>query len=166
MMDHRDLRYGVLPPETPSWTYKKSPSVGLRRQKTIDSVRAALHFVAPHYIENLVLHYVHNEQCKDIARRLGVAQGTVLSRLHRAREQFAGSYHRLKEDPSAAAQTDLDFELIFNPPQHIPADAAAPGAKKQRRSRSLGDALPADRPTVRRRGRRPIGSGRRPSASH
>lgn len=77
------------------YTESVSPDPGpderLERDGTCRAVRKAVLALPPRFRETAVLHYFADMPIKDIARVVGVSEGTVKSRLHRARTRLEHS---------------------------------------------------------------------------
>ena len=65
-----------------------SPPLALLLEHVDDSVRRALRRVPDLYRTPFLLSVIDELSCSEIARRLGVPEGTVMSRIHRARERL------------------------------------------------------------------------------
>lgn len=83
-------------PETTSVVDERSIDLARLEERLDDPVKKALERVPPIYREPFLLAVVMDLSCAEIARRLGVPEGTVMSRVHRARE-------RMKQDLVYAA---------------------------------------------------------------
>lgn len=66
-----------------------SPREELQRKEEVELVRQALTSLDPSGFQILVLREFEELSYEEIARRLAIAEGTVMSRLHRAREALA-----------------------------------------------------------------------------
>lgn len=86
---------GELPVEGPDPGLE--PSEGAARQERCQLVREALDRLPRKFREVLILRELEGLAYRDIARILGIAQGTVESRIFRARERLARELRRLEE---------------------------------------------------------------------
>lgn len=64
------------------------PDVASIGERLEDPVKRALGRVPPIYLEPFVLSVIQDLSCAEIAERLHVPEGTVMSRIHRARERL------------------------------------------------------------------------------
>lgn len=91
----------------------QSPTLPVLLEQVEDSVRRALRRVPELYRTPFLLSVIDELSCSEIAQRLGVPEGTVMSRIHRARE-------RLKRDLVYAAPdarlSRLQFKLLRGAP--------------------------------------------------
>jgi len=71
--------------EEDSAVVENDPLEGLHQARQVERVRAALNALPAHYREVVVLCDMEEMSYADVAELLGVALGTVRSRLHRAR---------------------------------------------------------------------------------
>ena len=71
---------------------RESPDRSLFRQEEGDRVQALLSALSPDHRAILVLREIEELGYAEIAEVLGVAQGTVMSRLHRARQELKGRW--------------------------------------------------------------------------
>jgi len=71
------------------------PSERVETADAVAHLRAAMEELSPEHREILVLRHFEDLSYAEIAEILGVAQGTVMSRLYRARKALA---HRMEED--------------------------------------------------------------------
>jgi RNA polymerase sigma-70 factor (ECF subfamily) len=62
--------------------------VGRLREHVTDSMWRALQSVPEHYRVAFLLHTVAELRCDEIGERLGIAEGTAMSRCHRARRRL------------------------------------------------------------------------------
>lgn len=72
----------------------------------LDDVRQAIYRLEDDYREPLVLQVLMGHSCKEIAEILGLKQGAVLTRLHRARVKLRENIHCGSEHLDIARQTD------------------------------------------------------------
>ena len=63
-----------------------TPLEGLQERERIDAVQRAVLTLPEHYRDAIVLFYFEEKDIGETARVLGVSQGTLKARLHRARE--------------------------------------------------------------------------------
>ena len=66
------------------------PEAQMIQQQTVEQVRRALEALPADFREVLVLRELEGLSYKEIAAIVGIPLGTVMSRLARARERFAG----------------------------------------------------------------------------
>jgi RNA polymerase sigma-70 factor (ECF subfamily) len=121
-----------------------------------DELLAAFERLPEWYRGPFFLHVVHEMSCREISGRLDIPQGTVMSRIHRARERLRSTL--LRGDGSRA--------WLDEPRRRVGADsgrvlAALPHASEERLVTSRFSSRPR-RPDGRRT-RAPAASGHRPS---
>ena len=79
-----------------------SPSERAEKREALARVQSALDTLTPEKRAVFVLYELEGESCDNIASGLGIPVGTVYSRLHSARRDFARAHERLVDDvPSA-----------------------------------------------------------------
>jgi RNA polymerase sigma-70 factor (ECF subfamily) len=69
-----------------------SPERATLRHERSDTFQAMLEELTPQYRAVLVFYYWYDMSCKEIAETLEIEEGTVKSRLHRARKKLAGQF--------------------------------------------------------------------------
>lgn len=101
--------YRKIADEDP-WPYSDSVHLDFLRSFTQDDVWNVLDRVDPKYRAPLVLIHMEGHTTKQVARMFGVAQGTVLSWLHRGRKHFErelweyANEHNLLDEQKGAAR--------------------------------------------------------------
>lgn len=79
-------------------------------------VRQAVAFLADKYREAIVRHYLHGEPVADIAEKLGLPKGTVLSRLYAGRDQIRKGWNDMEDYGRQSYQPDrLDVNCHGRP---------------------------------------------------
>ena len=80
-----------------------SPYRAAKANEALSRVQTALETLSPEKRAVFVLFELEGESCDIIAQGLGIPVGTVYSRLHAARREFARTHHALRPpDPSAS----------------------------------------------------------------
>jgi RNA polymerase sigma-70 factor (ECF subfamily) len=79
-----------------------TPGDAAESRQALDRVQRALDALTVDKRAVFVLFELEGESCDAIARALGIPVGTVYSRLHAARREFARVHERLSSDPPAA----------------------------------------------------------------
>jgi RNA polymerase sigma-70 factor (ECF subfamily) len=79
-----------------------SPGDAAEARQALDRVQQALDVLSVDKRAVFVLFELEGESCDAIARGLGIPVGTVYSRLHAARREFARAHARLVDPPRAA----------------------------------------------------------------
>ena len=100
------LRDFVQPTEVPA---REFPDRSLLRREEEDQVKDLLSLLSPDHRTILVLREIEELGYTEIAAVLGVAKGTVMSRLHRARQELKRRWLERIEGNSAAA-TDVQIK--------------------------------------------------------
>ena len=94
--------------ETSSWRWlpsrEEAPEESALRGEQSEEIRQLLEQLPPHYRAVMVLRYWHDMSYEEIAATLGATQGTVKSRLHRARTMLA------ERVTAQRAQRSAEFE--------------------------------------------------------
>jgi RNA polymerase sigma-70 factor, ECF subfamily len=72
----------------------------------LDDMRRAIYALKDEYREPLVLQVLMGHSCREIAEILGLNQGAVLTRLHRARKKLKESINGGSECLNIAGRTD------------------------------------------------------------
>ena len=91
----------------------QSPSFTVLLEHVEDNVRRALQRVPDLYRTPFLLSVIDELSCSEIARRLGVPEGTVMSRIHRARERLKRDLVYCGPDRNIA---QLQFKLLRGMP--------------------------------------------------
>jgi len=81
-----------------------APNVEALGERLEDDVKRALDRVPEVYRTSFFLSVVRDESCDEIALQLGVAPGTVMSRVHRARKRLLGDLVGHRRAPAAATR--------------------------------------------------------------
>jgi RNA polymerase sigma-70 factor (ECF subfamily) len=84
-------------------SHASSPSERAEKRQALARVQSALDTLTPEKRAVFVLYELEGESCDSIATGLGVPVGTVYSRLHSARREFARAHERLAEDTPSAS---------------------------------------------------------------
>lgn len=71
------------------------------------AIRQALDLLSPHYRPIVVLRYWYDMSCKEIGKIVGLSEGAVKVRLHRAREMLAQSVRQ--QGDTAESRPDEGF---------------------------------------------------------
>ncbi len=82
-----------------------SPSDRTESRQSLSRVQQALETLTPEKRSVFVLFELEGESCDSIAQGLGIPVGTVYSRLHAARRDFAKAHTRLTEEPANASSS-------------------------------------------------------------
>ncbi len=80
-----------------------SPSERAEKREALARVQKALDILTPEKRAVFILYELEGESCDNIASGLGIPVGTVYSRLHSARRDFARAHDRLMEEPSSSS---------------------------------------------------------------
>ena len=80
-----------------------SPSERAEKRQALARVQSALDTLTPEKRTVFILSELEGESCDAIAAGLGIPVGTVYSRLHSARRDFARAHDRLVEDTPSAS---------------------------------------------------------------
>jgi len=80
---------------------RSSPSERVEKREALARVQTALDTLTPEKRAVFILYELEGESCDHIASGLGIPVGTVYSRLHSARRDFARAHARLSEEPSS-----------------------------------------------------------------
>lgn len=79
-----------------------SPSERTEKREALARVQSALDTLTPEKRAVFVLYELEGESCDSIAQGLGIPVGTVYSRLHSARRDFARAHDRIVEETRSA----------------------------------------------------------------
>jgi RNA polymerase sigma-70 factor (ECF subfamily) len=82
----------LLPWHPALTSHDGSPERATMRHERSDIFQAMLEELTPQYRVVLVFYYWYDMSCKEIAETLEIEEGTVKSRLHRARKKLAGQF--------------------------------------------------------------------------
>ena len=82
---------------------QSSPSERAEKRQALARVQSALDTLSPEKRTVFILYELEGESCDSIAAGLGIPVGTVYSRLHSARRDFARAHDRLVEDNTSAS---------------------------------------------------------------
>lgn len=80
-----------------------SPSERAEKREALGRVQTALDTLTPEKRAVFVLYELEGNSCDSIATGLGIPVGTVYSRLHSARREFARAHERLVDEANPAA---------------------------------------------------------------
>lgn len=84
-------------------SHASSPSERAEKRQALARVQSALDTLTPEKRTVFILYELEGESCDSIAAGLGIPVGTVYSRLHSARRDFARAHDRLAEDTPSAS---------------------------------------------------------------
>jgi RNA polymerase sigma-70 factor (ECF subfamily) len=82
----------LLPWHPALTSHEANPEGATLRNERSDTFQAMLEALAPPYRAVLVFYYWYDMSCKEIAQTLEIEEGTVKSRLYRARKKLAGQF--------------------------------------------------------------------------
>jgi RNA polymerase sigma-70 factor, ECF subfamily len=98
------------------------PALAALLDRLDDRVKAAVERVPEIYRVPFLLAVIEELSCAEIAERLGVPQGTVMSRIHRARQRLKGDLVYGREGESGAAPARLRLVAgLAAPPRRLVA---------------------------------------------
>jgi RNA polymerase sigma-70 factor (ECF subfamily) len=98
---------------------EQNPLGDLTRQELIGAVRQAVLALPPHYREVVVLCDLHELSYQEAAQTLGLAIGTVRSRLHRARGLLVEKL-RAYQAPAKSARAQTELNVLYELPAIFP----------------------------------------------
>ena len=78
-----------------------SPTRKTEAREALSRVQEALEMLTPEKRAVFILYELEGQSCDAIAKGLGIPVGTVYSRLHSARREFAKAHAKLEEQPSS-----------------------------------------------------------------
>jgi RNA polymerase sigma-70 factor (ECF subfamily) len=82
----------LLPWHPALTSHDNSPESATLKHERSDIFQAMLEELTPQYRAVLIFYYWYDMSCKEIAETLEIEEGTVKSRLHRARKKLAGQF--------------------------------------------------------------------------
>ena len=85
-----------------------SPSERTEKREALARVQSALDTLTPEKRAVFVLYELEGESCDTIAQGLGIPVGTVYSRLHSARRDFARAHDRIVEETRSTPGTSRE----------------------------------------------------------